>query len=309
MDPYINGYHNYDAPERALEIANHELYNNIIERLTNLALSQFEWHGLPDTLDRYYMERTLLLHGRCVIFRPPGGDMWLVSHFVHNGGNFDIYGRPQLDGIRAIDAMGRELPIDPDTAYILYDNTALDRRPLMSAIALHARKLYEIEQSIRMNLRHQNKPYIIATGGDKERSSVIQLMRKMFNYDPVISVKSRKGGEDLADRVKTVDTKVTLIVGDLQQAWVHEWKRALNVLGISAETTKRERMLSGELVMNRQEDTISLQARMLNRVEFCNMFNEDHPDYELSVNLSDTPEPETPEPTTPAPYDTERENL
>lgn len=305
MRNFLKGRRGQDLPEGALEIGNHELYNNIVERLTNLALSQFEWIDLPHTIDRYYLERVLLTHGRAVVFQPPESDMWLAAHFVHQGDGFDIYGRPLMSAVQPLGAMGQKLPINPARAYLIYDNTSLDRRPLMPSIHLFARRLYEIEQTARQNLRHQNTPYIISTPNSDQKHSIRQIFRQVFNFDPVITVKSNTRDGDISKTISSLDTKVDFKVLELQQAWKFEWNRALSMLGISAETTKRERMLTDELLMNRQEDTISLQARLLTRAEFCNRFNDDNPEFELSVNLADNLEADTGENNDPLNHDHE----
>ena len=35
----------------------------LVENIINIALAQFEWHGLPETCDRLYFERALLNQG------------------------------------------------------------------------------------------------------------------------------------------------------------------------------------------------------------------------------------------------------
>lgn len=57
------------------------------------------------------------------------------------------------------------------------------------------------------------------------------------------------------------------------------------MLGITAETTKKERLLNNEITMDRQEDIITLNARLMNRVDFANKMNKKY-DFDLSVNLS-----------------------
>lgn len=44
-------------------------------------------------------------------------------------------------------------------------------------------------------------------------------------------------------------------------------------------------MLNGEIAMDRQADFISLNNRLLNRVEFCNLMNKKY-NFNLDVNLS-----------------------
>ena len=50
--------------DKQLIIENSEIYRYYRERLINLALSQFEWHGLPETCDRLFFEKSLLYNGK-----------------------------------------------------------------------------------------------------------------------------------------------------------------------------------------------------------------------------------------------------
>ena len=43
-------------------------YTQYIDRLTSLAISMFEWKGLPDSVDPRYLEMTLFLNGSAVYF-------------------------------------------------------------------------------------------------------------------------------------------------------------------------------------------------------------------------------------------------
>ena len=56
------------------------------------------------------------------------------------------------------------------------------------------------------------------------------------------------------------------------------------MLGITGETTKKERLLNDELQMNRMQDTITTGSRLLNRIEFCNRINKRW-GWDVSVNL------------------------
>ena len=60
------------------------------------------------------------------------------------------------------------------------------------------------------------------------------------------------------------------------------------MLGIAAETTKKERLISDEITMNRQEDSVSLNSRLMERTALCNLMNERY-GLDMSVNLSQTP--------------------
>lgn len=120
-----------------LVIENSEIYQYYYERLTNLALSQFQWHGLPDTCDRLYFEKSLLLNGKAAMYKPTGTDIWLSTDYLMKG-SFDAYGYPtKINGI-TFNAKN----IDTEEWMILYDN--MTRVSLMPKINFFARLLWEV---------------------------------------------------------------------------------------------------------------------------------------------------------------------
>ena len=54
---------------------NKQLYDYYRERLVNIALSQFDWDGLPDTCNRRYLEWILLTQGTAALIKPKNTDM------------------------------------------------------------------------------------------------------------------------------------------------------------------------------------------------------------------------------------------
>lgn len=256
-----------------LVIENIEIYNYYKERLVNLALSQFQWSGLPETCDRLYFEKSLLFNGKAAMYKPTGTDFWLSTDYLQKG-NFDVYGYPtKINGI-TFNAKN----VETDEWMILYDN--MTRATLMPKIDFFARLLWEVHNTYRSNLQQQITPYVIMS--DKNKSlSIKNLFNRFFGFQPVIEVKSSFNIDD----VKTIDTRVDFKGTELLDNLQRIWAMALSELGITAETTKKERLISDELTINRQEDIISLNSRLLNRVEFCNKMNKKY-GMNLSVNLS-----------------------
>lgn len=259
--------------DERLIIQNVEIYNYYKERLVNLALSQFQWSGLPETCDRLYFEKSLLFNGKAAMYKPTGTDFWLSTDYLQTG-NFDAYGYPtKINGI-TFNAKN----VETDEWMILYDN--MTRATLMPKIDFFARLLWEVHNTYRSNLQQQITPYVIMS--DKNKSlSIKNIFNRFFGFQPVIEVKSSFNIDD----VKTIDTRVDFKGTELLDNLQRIWAMALSELGITAETTKKERLISDELTINRQEDIISLNSRLLNRVEFCNKMNKKY-GMNLSVNLS-----------------------
>ena len=266
--------------DKQLVINNSEIYRYYRERLINLALAQFEWHGLPETCDRLYFEKSLLYNGKAAMGKVTGTDIWLGLDYIYKG-TLDVYGYPT--DIRLVPANGQHGLIEVDEWQFLYDN--MTWASLMPKIDLYARLLWEVHNVYRSNLQQQITPYMVACTRN-ESLSIKNLFNRIMGFQPVIEVKSTFDPE----AIKTIDTRVDFKGTELLENLKVVWAEALSMLGITAETTKKERLLNNEITIDRQEDMISLNSRLLNRVDFCNKMNKKY-GFNLSVNLSsDDPE-------------------
>lgn len=260
--------------DKTLMVQNSEIYLYYKERLINLALAQFEWHGLPETCDRLWFERSLLFNGKAAMYQPTGLDVWLSTDYLQVG-DFDVYGYPtKIVGI-GYNAKN----IETDNWKILYDN--MTRTTLIPKIDLYARLLWEVHNTFRSNLQQQITPFLVATTRN-QALTFKNLFNRIFGFQPVIEIKNT---ENIDEIIKTFNLGVEFKGLEMLDCLKRLWAEALAMLGITAETTKKERLIEGEITLNRQEDNIGLNARLLNRLDFCNKMNKEY-GMELSVNLS-----------------------
>ena len=261
--------------DKRLVIDNSQIYTYYRERLINLALAQFEWHGLPETMDRLWFEKSLLYNGKAAAGKVTGTDIWLGLDYVYKG-HLDVYGYPT--DIRLVPANGQHGLIEVDEFQLLFDN--MTWASLMPKIDLYAKLLWEIHNVFRSNLTQQITPYLITTTRN-ESLGIKNLFNRVMGFQPVIEVRNTFD----PNSIQTLDTRVDFKGPELLDTLRATWDEALSMLGISAETSKKERLLSDEIVLDRQEDIISLNSRLLNRIEFCNKMNKKY-GFNLSVNLS-----------------------
>lgn len=262
--------------DKQLVIDNIEIYQYYKERLINLALSQFEYQGLPETCDRLYFERRLLFDGRaCMLNYGETGEWYSLG--VMPRSNFDLYGYPAE--IYGIDFNAKQYEPDGDKWVMLYDN--MTRQTLLPKIDLYAKLLWEVHNTFRSNLQHQINPFIVATTKN-QLLSIKNIFNRIFGFQPVIEIKNT---DNIEDCIKAFNLGVEYKGNDLLTTLKTIWAEALSMLGITAETTKKERMISDEITINRQEDILSLNSRLLNRVIFCNKMNERF-GFNMTVNMS-----------------------
>lgn len=269
-------------------------------RLVNVALAQFSYDNLPDTCDRRYMELVALTRGAAAVYQPEGTDFWLSTGFMpfdgthrpsksavtwykdvfsessstaydkyFNSANiYDVNGNPT--SILGIGFNGEQITPEGDKWGVFYDN--MTREPLIIHIRRYAQLLAETHMTFRMNLRMQNKPYIVTSNRNKQYSFK-QFFKSLFSFEPVVELAP---GSDISESVQVLDLRVDYKGTELLENLKEIWNQALDMLGISTQSTKKERLLTGEIQMDRQADLITMNSRLMNRVEFWEKMNKAH---------------------------------
>lgn len=266
-----------------LIVRNSEIYYYYYERLINLALSQFEWHNLPPGVDRYYLERTLLFNGQAAIYNPEFTDIWLGTGFVFRNtkyGVYDVYGYPRdIYGIPDGAYTGNpQIPVTPGKFKVIYDN--MTRFSLIPKMQLYAKLMWEVHDAFRVNVEHQLKPWLVVAP-QTMKSTIDNFFNRFLGHQRMIQLTKGLKPDDIA----TFDERQNFYGPEMLDCLKRLWAEALSMLGITSEVSKKERYLNDELTMVRQEDIISLNSRMLNRVDACNYLNERF-GFDMSVNLS-----------------------
>ena len=263
------------------QLTTRQIYDMYYERLLNLALSQFTWDfsKARETthLDRRYMEMKYLTNGSIAVGKPEGVDKVVGLPWIQTTGRFDIYGYPEK--IALVDFSGRQHPTDD---WILsYDNSS--RVPLISKLKIFSRDLALLHVVYRQNLRQQMTPFLVS-GPQKLTSTIENIFDAIDEAAYYVGVDSQFDKESLQVLQTGVEFKGLTFFEARRQLWAD----ALAVLGISAETNKKERLIADEIDLNRQEDTIAMNSRLMSRVELCKEMKERW-DIEVTVNMNDVP--------------------
>lgn len=259
---------------REMKIENWEVYNYYFERMINLARAQFRWQGLPETCSPWYLEKCMLNAGKAAIFKVKGTDIWLSTDFVYKTGGLDVYGLPtSISGVGA-----NKGPIDTDEWEIMWDNQT--HTSLLPQMRFYAKQLTMAHQIFNINLFQQTTPTIIPTN-DNKLLTAINFAEQMSEFKPFIHTNASFNTQDIT----AFDLHVQFHGKELLEVLDKIWSNFLSMLGITPQTSKRERMNNDELVLNRQSDLISLNSRMEARIDMCNALNKRH-GFNCSVNLS-----------------------
>ena len=243
---------------------NNNQYGMYLERLTELAISMFEWKNLPDSCDERFLELTLFTNGYAVFFKDEDlintglSDSDTGSYLalpVATNGRWNVYNIPTKR--RAYASNGYNKNLDVDNSVLIYNN--LLHTNSINISRTYARRLYNLDRIVDVNANAQKTPVLILAN-EQQRLTMLQVYQKWDGNEPVIF-----GDRDLDMKlVQALRTDAPYIADKIQALKTELWNEALTYLGISnISFQKKERMISDEVLRN-QGGTIASRYSRLN---------------------------------------------
>lgn len=246
-------------------VLNNLTYRQYLNRLTELAISMFEWKNLPDTVDARYLELHLFETGCMVYFKDDViGDLCLDC--IVNG-RLDVYGNPLLRRAYSGYNNYQKLLSYKDSVIIwnnyLHSNTILD-------VEMFARRLYNIDRIIDINANAQKTP-VLVLGNEKQRLTLLNLYKEYDGNAPFIF-----GDKNMdINALKALSTNAPYVCDKLYQLKTQIWNEALTYLGISnINVQKKERLITDEVTRNQGGTIASRYSRLETRRQAVEKINE-----------------------------------
>lgn len=236
-----------------------------LNRLTELAMAMFEWKNLPDNIDWRYLEYILYYDGKVLFSKDKELDEYIVTKCALSG-KMNFYRVPEKRRAYADNGYQKELT-DKDSV-VIFNNML--RLPAYPSMWFYARKLWEIDRTIDINIKAQKTPVLILADED-ERLTMKNVYMQYDGNQPFIFGSKNMG---LNDNIKVLKTDAPYLADKLMQLKNQIWNEALTYLGISnLNIQKKERLVSDEAVRSMGGTIASRQSRLEMRREGCEQIN------------------------------------
>lgn len=237
-------------------MANGATYVQYYNRLMELSMSMFEWKNLPDTVDERYLELGLFSSG-CMVFFKDDVIGELALNMSYQGG-FDIYGEPTRR--RAYSRYNQfQTTLDKDSSVIIWNNMLRTNSAL--DVQMFAYRLYNLDRIVDINANAQKTPVLI-TCDEKQKLTMKNLYMQYEGNYPVIFGDSNLDIKSLS----VLKTDAPFVSDKIYDLKVKIWNEALTYLGISnINTTKKERMITDEVIRNQGGTIASRYSRLESR--------------------------------------------
>lgn len=219
---------------------NNKTYIDYYNRLMELALNVFEWENLPPSVDERFLELTLYEKGYCLYFNDEIiGNLALTCTI---GGQLDVYRIPVLR--RAYAVNGYNKMCSTKDSVLIFNNYL--HTPTQLTIELFARRLYEIERAIDVNVKAQKTPTLILSS-EQQRLTMQNLYMQYDGNEPFIF-----GDKNMdIEGIKSLKTDAPFVADKLENLKHQIWNEALTFCGIeNSNQDKKERLVSDEVGSN-----------------------------------------------------------
>ena len=254
-------------------------YNIELKLILMRVMSVFEWeykstfidkNGIENTLyiDPWYIEKTLLRSMKIGFYKLKDTNTWMASDFIYKG--LTPYGYPT-------DITGFTLPtngqqslheVEGDYWEMCYDNNL--HTSFYDVIDRYARMLAKIRMVMNQNLFNQISPKIVKLATNEK--GLLPSYKKLFNE--VEAFANTIYTSLPTEQIEVLDLQTPFLGLDLETLYERVWDRCMLELGINTSSDKRERIITDEAAMDREETSIVLASRLNTRKELCKKLQE-----------------------------------
>ena len=243
---------------------NNRTYMQYYNRLTELALSMFEWKNLPKTVDQRFLEMCLFSDGMCVFFEDEVLGYLGLRCMI--GGKLNVYQIPT--DRRAYATNGYQKELDGTNSVIIFNNYLHTNS--MLDVEMFSKRLYNLDRAIDVNANAQKTPVLIQCD-ESQRLTMKNLYKQYEGNEPFIF--GSKGLD--ANGLKVLQTGAPYVADKLYELKTQIWNEALTYLGISnINVVKKERMITDEVTRNQGGTVASRYSRLESRRQACKQINE-----------------------------------
>ena len=243
---------------------NNRTYMQYYNRLTELALSMFEWKNLPKTVDQRFLEMCLYSDGMCVFFEDEVLGYLGLRCMI--GGRLNVYQIPT--DRKAYATNGYQKSLDGTNSVIIFNNYLHTNS--MLDVEMFSKRLYNLDRAIDVNANAQKTPVLIQCD-ESQRLTMLNLYKKYDGNEPFIF--GSKGLD--ANGLKVLQTGAPYVADKLYELKIQIWNEALTYLGISnINVVKKERMITDEVTRNQGGTVASRYSRLESRRQACKQINE-----------------------------------
>lgn len=229
-----------------------------IKDIINTRIGMFTYENLPDSLTSQIIETALMFRTNLCFYKCEGMDELVLCNYV-SASDFNYYMKPNKVNLITFNGVTIANNVDFKDIVLVRDNT-LDIIPFI-CISEYIQKIMELEEDLMQVTNNATLPLAIV--GSKKQANQLNAIADSLDSRTKKKKRFIIGDDTLVGEVKGFPINVPispLDIYDLKSKYKNE---CMSSLGIYAVDSKRERIVTQELVnQNDYTDFIYMNAKM-----------------------------------------------
>ena len=233
-------------------------YRYYVGLLLNRMVNLFDWHDLPETVDKQYLCSLLFLTGKATFFK--SNDALYIADCAI-GGELDEYYFPKY-AILANPVLGsKNLLINTDCA-IVYTSTAdkinnnvrmgdvgyIASCPTYGLITKTAELLADCMSSINIVQKNARASFVVTAPTDNVRVQMDMLLKRMYDGEPYTTVTDSAFADNRVTVLPLTTTVGNTTLRELRETQQYYLSQFYHAIGVDSNSNfKRERLTTAEL--------------------------------------------------------------
>ena len=215
-------------------ILNNATFVDFLERLRQVAISQFEWVNLPKSMNAEFLERCLYEEGKASLLKTEA--YGFINAKAVSNGELNIYMLPSKINCFSTDSLSEnrvnyngfknENDISDELKYCILVKNNPFMIPTEPSLRLFALRLYEAERTSDVNIKAQKTPTLII-GDESLKLAMKNLFEKYNGNEPVIYADKKQLG---SDSIRCLKTEAPFIADKIMEYKKEIWNEALTFL-------------------------------------------------------------------------------
>lgn len=246
------------------QISNFTLFEEMFNRFSNIAITRYEWFGLPQSVNERFLNETLYLFGNAVFFKDENLGYLALPCTIAD--KFNIYYNPV--NVHAYSFNYNKDLKEGEFVYIRNNPTAT---PTAISVVEWCTRMSDTIRTIDVLCKKMKQPFVIICD-EKQRQTYLNLIKQIKDNEMLIL-----GVRDYDIKSSMIDIKDTRIDTDLARLWevYHNYENLLfTALGInSSNQSKRERLITDEVNANNMVVEMSVEQNIKELQAACEDIN------------------------------------
>ena len=256
------------------QLENYRLFSSMFDHYSNIAVTRYDWEGLPSSVSERFLNQTLYLFGQACFFEDETKGYLALP--CSNAGEYNMYYEPTRINAHSFNY---------DKTLTIGDFVFIRNNPSCTPTAIHVMnyisRMCDVLRTIDVLCKKMKQPFIVLCE-EKQRQTFLNLIKQISDNELLIL-----GVKEYDLQRAMIDVKSTKIEADLAQLWecYRNYENLLyTILGINnTQTEKRERLIADEVNANNMVVEMSMEVNLKELQTACEEINEK---YDLSISVS-----------------------